>query len=171
MNNFSICDEAKYLEDMITAFSQHTKFLESHCLHAPHCLAARARGWNRFPPAFLHRQALVSHLRHLIPEPHAPGCEIPDTVHPRTGLSLHGFHLCFLIFALLPIHFPTLRVFSLAPSISPHFTHLINSCFRVRSRVIISMKLSPTPTGQNQWPVLPGHLPITSVHVFLSEKL
>lgn len=35
----------------------------------------------------------------------------------------------------------------------------------------ISMKLSPTPTGQNRGPALLGHLPIISAHAFLSEKL
>ena len=33
-------------------------------------------------------------------------------------LSGHYFHLCFLIFTLLPVHLPILQVFSLTPSIS-----------------------------------------------------
>lgn len=105
----------------------------------------------------------------LIPEPHAPSVKFRH--YSSTPGPLHYSHLCFLIFTSVPILFPTLQAFSLAPSISPHSSHLINPHCRVHSNGAISMKRSPTPTGQSRWPALLGHLPIISAHAFLSEKL
>lgn len=49
---------------------------------------------------------------------------------------------------------------SLAPSTSLHFIHLINPHGRVHSNIAISMKRSPTLTGQDRRPALVGCLPI-----------